>query len=494
MNIAASFDQATQRWPERVIQILGDTEITYTAQRNRAAGLASALRAAGVAAGDRVACIVPNCLEFTDLFFACASIPCTLVPIDANLTAAEVAAIVDDVAPRLLTAAPGAQPLLDAAREACGHAKAVPFKTLLAMGDAAATYRIPDHAPQDLALILYTSGTVGGSKGVMLSYDNLAYSPNAMLERFSDVRDEFILGLPVPISHIIGPLYLLALIQTGGTLVIMERFAPRRFLEELERHHVTITALVPPMIQALMQLRDWQQFPLHSLRYMLSFGAMASQEVLKSFIARFPNVEFSTGYGLTETAPLLTLVPKQPPAEKFGSVGLPLPTAEIRIAGDDNQPLPAGEVGEIIARGPMLMRGYWRNQDATDAVIRDEWFHTGDVGYVDDDGYLFIVGRTKDIINVAGLKVFAPEVEDVLYAHPAVGEVAVIAARGRLKGEVVKAVVKLRDDTDATEQQLIDHCRARLAEFKVPRLIEFRAEPLPRSRTGKINKEALKNP
>lgn len=494
MNFAELLNKAATTWPRRVALIQGDLEIDFLELRQRAARFAAAVRDQGAGPGDRIAMIMPNCVEFAEAFFGAAAVPCTLVPIDANLKATEVADIVRDVMPRLVTAAPAASTLFAEVEPLVASVtRPLAYEKLLrAVPATEREFGVPEIDPNATAMVLYTSGTVGGSKGVMLSYDNLGYSPDALLEWLPGLADNFIGGLAVPISHIAGPLFCTCVVLCGGTLVIMERFAPQRFLAECERTGVTFTALVPPMIQAVLQVREWQKYPLTKMRYGCSFGAMASQEVLNNFAARYPNFAVATGYGLTETGPLLTLAPVDAPAEKFGALGKTIKLAEVRIRDTDGTDLPAEATGEIVARGPMLMQGYWGRPDTTAEVVRDGWFYTGDVGKFDKDGYLWIQGRIKDIINVAGLKVFAPEVEDVLYAHPAVEEVAVIAETGGLKGEAVKAVVKLKEAASVTKQALIDHCRGRLAEYKVPRHIELRDQPLPRSRTGKINKEALK--
>ena len=492
MNFAEVLEQAAERWPKRTALVMGETELSYADLIERAAAIAAGLKAQRLRPGDRFAFIAPNCIEFAEVFFGSAAVPAVLVPIDGNLKANEIADILADVKPVLISAAPSAQGLLDevVALPNCAT-RAIGYEDLAesaGLGD----FKVPVIDADATALILYTSGTVGGSKGVMLSYGNMDYSPQAMLEGFKGLADDYVAGLAVPISHIAGPMLCLTAAMCGGSLVILERFVPHRFLAECERTGVTFTALVPPMIQALLQVKEWEKFPLKKMRFGCSFGAMASMEVLNNFASRYPHFDVTTGYGLTETAPLVALVPSGTPIEKFGTLGKRLPFAEIRILDDAGKDLPADETGEIVVRGPMLMQGYWGKPEATAEVIRDGWFHTGDVGKFDADDYLWIQGRMKDIINVAGLKVFAPEIEDVLYGHPAIEEVAVIAAAGGIKGETVKAVVKLKDGVTVSEQDLMAYCREQMADFKVPRQIEFRDQPLPRSRTGKLNKEALK--
>jgi acyl-CoA synthetase (AMP-forming)/AMP-acid ligase II len=244
------------------------------------------------------------------------------------------------------------------------------------------------------------------------------------------------------------------------------------------------------MAHALLHTRGSHQWP--RMKHLCTFGMTASPEMLHQLHARWPHIGLASGYGLTETGPLVVLGPPVFPPEKYGAVGKRLPYAGVRIVDDEGRDLPAGESGEVWLSGPSLMQGYWRRPELTAQMMPDGWFRTGDIGMFDADGYLWIQGRKKDVINVAGLKVYAPEVEDVIYKHPAVAEVAVIGVTGGLKGEAVKAVVVPKAGAALTAADVIEHCRALLADYKVPRQVDIRAEDLPRSRTGKINKEVLR--
>jgi long-chain acyl-CoA synthetase len=323
----------------------------------------------------------------------------------------------------------------------------------------------------------------------MLSHDALTHSMQAMIDVFG-IGPGDVYGLAVPMSHISGPMLLGTAMRSGMALLLFERFVPSRFLDDAERHGMTLSHMVPPMAHALLHNRGAHR--LEHMKYLCTFGMTASPEMLHQFHARWPHIGLASGYGLTETGPLVALGPATFPGDKFGAVGKQLDYAGIRLVEDDGSDAPAGDSGEVWLSGPSLMQGYWRRPELTAEMMPDGWFRTGDIGMFDADGYLWIQGRKKDVINVAGLKVYAPEVEDAIYKHPAVAEVAVLGVIGGLKGEAVKAVVVPKEDTTLTASDIVEHCRSLLADYKVPRQVEIRPESLPRSRTGKINKEALR--
>ena len=491
MNIPATLVRAVERSAEAPALIFNGQTANFRELSERSARWQSALREAGVGLKDRVAVLLPNGLTFADAYFGVLGTGAVFVPLDPNLKSDEISAILADVEPRLLVVDAGFE---DTARQALERGELdLPVYRVEAFIDSASSarpYAVPDVADDAVAAILYTSGTVGGPKGVILTADNLSWSPRAMGERFG-VGPQDLYAFAVPMSHISGPLLLQVSVDFGMPLLIFERFHPQQFLDLCNRHGVTLTHLVPPMIGALAQTRDPEKFPLKAMRSMLTFGMIAAPEILQRFRNHWPHIGISTGYGLTETGPLVTLAPPILPDDKIGSVGPRVDYAETLII-DDGKPVPDGESGEIVTRGPNVTPGYWRQPELSADMIRDGWFHTGDIGRFDEDGYLWILGRTKDIINVAGLKVYAPEVEDVIYRHPDVAEVAVVGVSGGLKGERVKAVVVRREGSRLENWQVTEHCRALLADYKVPRIVEVRDEPLPRSRTGKINKEPLK--
>lgn len=490
MNIAHELTDAAARWPDGAALLFNEERITFAALRQRAGHWQDSLTRLGVTAGDRIAMLLPNGPDFAYGYYATVALGAVFVPLDPVLKADELAEILADLEPRLLVVANDS---LDAAREALAiKGDGLPVHTVADVeraGGAAPFAPVGLDALTTTAVVLYTSGTVGGPKGVALSHDALTHSMQAMIEVLS-VTPRDVYGLAVPMSHISGPMLLGVTMRSGMALLLFDRFVPSRFLDAVERHGMTLAHMVPPMAHALLHSRSEHQLP--SFRTLLTFGMTASPEMLHQFHARWPHIGLASGYGLTETGPLVVLGPAAFPPEKYGAVGHRLPYAGVRIVDDEGADLPAGDSGEVWLSGPSLMQGYWRRPELTAEMMPDGWFRTGDIGMFDADGYLWIQGRKKDVINVAGLKVYAPEVEDAIYKHPAVAEVAVIGVTGGLKGEAVKAVVVPKAGAALTAADVVEHCRALLADYKVPRQVDIRAEDLPRSRTGKINKEVLR--
>jgi len=490
MNIAQELTDAARRWPDATAILFNDQTLSFAELARRAGRWQDGLQRLGVRAGDRVAMLLPNGPEFSDGYYATVALGAVFVPLDPVLKADELAEILADLQPRLLVVANDNEA---AAREAL----AVKSDTLdlYTVADVEQTGRPAPLAPGDVnvitttAVVLYTSGTVGGPKGVMLSHDALTHSMHAMIDIFG-VGPGAVYGLAVPMSHISGPMLLGVAMRSGMTLLLFDRFVPSRFLDEAERHGMSIAHMVPPMAHALLHTRGEHRLP--QFKYLLTFGMTASPEMLHQFHARWPHIGLASGFGLTETGPLVVLGPAVFPPEKFGAVGHRLAYAGVRIVDDEGHDVPAGDSGEVWLSGPSLMQGYFRRPALTAEMMPDGWFRTGDIGMFDADGYLWIQGRKKDVINVAGLKVYAPEVEDAIYKHPQVAEVAVIGITGGLKGEAVKAVVVPKPGAALVASDIVDHCRGLLADYKVPRQVDIRPEPLPRSRTGKINKEALR--
>ncbi|HEY0675824.1 MAG TPA: AMP-binding protein [Immundisolibacter sp.] len=490
MNIAHELTDAAGRWPDGTALLFNDQAISFAALAQSAGCWQDGLQRLGAGSGDRIAMLLPNSPEFAYGYYATVALGAVFVPLDPVLKADELAEILTDLQPRLLVVANGSEALAREALAAKGGTVG-----LYTVADVEQTARPAPLAPQALdalattAVVLYTSGTVGGPKGVMLSHDALTHSMHAMIDVLQ-MKPGDVYGLPVPMSHISGPMLLGTALRSGMALLLFDRFVPSRFLDEAERHGMTLTHMVPPMAHALLHSRGAHR--LETLRSLITFGMTASTEMLHQFHARWPHIGLSSGYGLTETGPLVVLGPATFPPEKFGAVGQRLPYAGVRIVDDEGHDLPVGDSGEVWLSGPSLMQGYFRRPALTAEMMPDGWFRTGDIGMFDADGYLWIQGRKKDVINVAGLKVYAPEVEDAIYKHPDVAEVAVIGVAGGLKGEAVKAVVVPKPGATLTAGDIVDHCRGLLADYKLPRQVTIREESLPRSRTGKINKEALR--
>jgi long-chain acyl-CoA synthetase len=348
-----------------------------------------------------------------------------------------------------------------------------------------------DPVEDDLALIQYTSGTTASPKGAMLTHGNLLANLEQaqQVEALAQIEDDIVL-LVLPLFHIYGLNVALNLtIRVGGTGVLMERFDPAGALSLIKEHGVTILPGAPPMYYSWLELPDAEPTALSSVRLAVSGAAPLSAEILESFRVRFA-VTIWEGYGLTEAAPSVSSNAVGSRAKPW-SVGLPLPGVEVRLIDGDGADVDEEDPGELLVRGPNVFRGYWGRAEETEAVFIDRWLRTGDVAYRDEEGYLFLVDRTKDLIIVSGFNVYPKEVEDALVAHPEIEEAAVVAVPDPRTGEAVKAFVVVARGSTLTPEEVVQHVERSLARFKVPREVELVAE-LPKHPTGKVLRRALR--
>jgi long-chain acyl-CoA synthetase len=343
----------------------------------------------------------------------------------------------------------------------------------------------------DLACLPYTSGTTGKPKGAMLTHGNLMANLEQMhrVPLLSEAETDVVL-LVLPMFHIYALNVSLGLtFRVGATAVLQERFDPVASLDAIERHHITVVFGAPPMFVAWLSTPNVESRDLSSVRLAVSGAAPLPGPVLDDFRRRL-GVTIWEGYGLTETAPGVTSNAMGAEA-KPGSIGKPLPDIELRLVDEQGDEVEDGDPGEIVLRGPNVFRGYWHDEAATAEAMRGGWFHTGDVAYEDEDGYLFLVDRKKDLIIVSGFNVYPREVEEALYRHPKVAEAAVVGIPHPYTGEAVKAVIVLKPGQSATEEEIIEFCKRSLARFKCPQVVEF-VDKLPHTDTGKILRRALR--
>ncbi|MGH3370316.1 MAG: AMP-binding protein, partial [Nocardioidaceae bacterium] len=355
---------------------------------------------------------------------------------------------------------------------------------------ADATLRARDLDRDAVAAVLYTSATTGRPKGVMLTHANVLSNAYATVHHLRMTRDDR--GLcALPLFHCFGQNFIMnALVAAGGTLVLHERFVPADFLGAIARHRITILYAVPTMYILFLsgEARDLRAHDLSSVRLSFSAAAMLPADVEARWRAA-TGLPISQGYGLTECSPFATYNHER--AHRSGSVGTPIENVEVRVVDEHDGEVPDGTLGEIVIRGPNVMKGYLGKPEDTAQTLRGGWLHSGDIGYRDDDGYFYVVDRVKDMINVSGFKVYPREVEEVLFGHPAVREVAVLGMPDSVKGEAVRACVVVREGQTVTADELITLCRERIAAYKVPAVVEFFAT-LPTSPTGKILKKDLR--
>ena len=485
-----------------------DRERSWEEMRDRVARLAAGLRALDVAPGDRVAILALNSDRYLEYYFAVWWAGAAVVPMNTRWSAPENAYALKDAGARVLFVDDAFAPMLPAMTED------LEIETLIFTGEGEAPagaldYEtlIADHAPcedaerggADLAGLYYTGGTTGFPKGVMLSqqalwFNNLSVSSGATY-------------LPGDVYMHIGPMFHLAdgafsgaASAAGLTHTYLPIFDPPRVMELIEREQVTHTLMVPTMLGMLATHPDFDPQRLRSLR-IVAYGASPMPEgLMHKLLEVLPNISWMQGYGQTELAPIVSILAAEnhtltgPMAGKLRSAGRAAPGVEVRICDDDGRDLPNGEVGEIVARSPGSMLGYWNRPEQTEATLSNGWVRTGDGAYRDDDGFIFIVDRLKDMIVSGGENVFSAEVENAVSTHPAVAAVSVIGIPDPQWGEAVHAIVILRDGQVASEAELIEHTKPLIANYKRPRSISFRTEPFPLSGAGKILKIELRKP
>jgi acyl-CoA synthetase (AMP-forming)/AMP-acid ligase II len=322
----------------------------------------------------------------------------------------------------------------------------------------------------------------------LLNYRHLGAAPAAM-EFFVDLTPADVKLSALPLSHGGGLVYLQNCIFYGITLVLMERFIPVEYLKNIEKYKVTCFHMVPSMYYALLHLKEFEKYDLSSLRWVNIFGAPNSPDAIRRFKTYCPNAKLLNGWGLTETNAPNIVTPMG--SEKIESIGRPAPWISVRLVDDDDKEVGEGEIGEIVLKSWVVMDGYYKDTALTAEVLRDGWFHTGDLGRRDKEGMYYIAGRKKDMVKVSGQIVFPAEIEEAIHKHPSVAEVGVIGVSDALRGEVLKAFVVLKAGVSLTDQDVKQFCRQHLAHFKIPHTVVF-AEALPKTRTGKIDKAALR--
>ena len=466
-----------------------DNRRTYAELGSRCRRMAGALRAQGLVPGDRVGVIGLNSDRYLELYLGIPAAGFVLVPVNSRLAAAEMRAILADAGVSILFADadyPGAADV--------EHVLTMPgdYEDLIASASEASEGYEP--AENDLAALFYTSGTTGAAKGAMHTHRTLVASALHFMATWPfDRQTRWLIASPM--FHTGGIIGTLATVWAGGTHVIMPRFDPDLAVDLIEREAVTHTLLVPTMLAAAADAQLARPRDASTLRYLSHGASPISAETLRKARKAFPGAELLHVYGTTEATPITTLLPHEElviDTPRVRSCGQPATGVEVRITDGEGQDVPAGTIGEVLVRSASVMAGYWQKPGATAGVMRGDWYLTGDLGYRDDEGYLFLVDRAKDMIVSGGENIYSTEVEDALASHPAVQEVAVFGVPDPRWGESVYAVVSVRQPV--TAEELVAHCRQRIAGFKMPRHVELLTEPLPKSASGKILKRELREP
>jgi len=497
LNLASLLEDSATRWPTRDAVVCGDTRLNYAdldAATNRVANL---LVTAGIQPGDRVALSCTNIPQFPIIYYGILKAGAVVVPMNVLLKAREIAYHLTDSSAKAYFCFEGGPglPLGEEGRAGfdrapdCAHFFPITSTLNGFLADASPVFESVPVSATDTAVILYTSGTTGTPKGAELTHANMVLNALTCHRLFGTVENEVHL-VALPLFHSFGQTCSLnCAIRAGGTLTLLPRFDPAKALEIIGRDRVTVFLGVPTMYSAMLHDPSADTADTACLEFCGSGGAAMPVEIMKAFEEKF-GCKVLEGYGLSETSPVASF--NHPDKErKAGSIGTPIEGVEMKVVDDDDNDVEQGEVGEIAIKGHNVMKGYWKRPEATAEAMKDGWFATGDIATRDADGYYFIVDRKKDMIIRGGYNVYPREVEEVLYAHAAIAEAAVIGIEHPTHGEEVKAVVVLKIGASATEQEIIDHCREHLAAYKYPRVVEFREE-LPKTATGKILKRELR--
>jgi fatty-acyl-CoA synthase len=499
MSWVSVLEHHATRTPDHPIAVYGSETVTYAEMGARTAALAGGLYARGVRAGDVVALLSYNCTEFLETIFAANYLGAVAMPVNWRLAAPELRYILDHSEARALVCD---EELVDLANDATTNMEREIVKVCVpgapaggwtALADLRTEDYIPERVPapgDHLHRLMYTSGTTGRPKGVMITHANLAWKNYAHITEFGFTSAD--IGLACgPLCHV-GALDLITttMIAVGATTIIHRAFDAARVVDEIEKSRVTAVWTAPAMVRAILDVPGIETRDLSSVRLIIAGGEKMPIPFIERLRTTFPSAWFADAYGLTETVSGDTFLDRESTVSKLGSVGRTCQYLELDIWDDDGASVPAGERGEVVLRGPKVFRGYWRDPDATAAAFAGEWFHTGDIGTKDADGYVYIVDRLKDMIVSGGENIASSEVERVLYEHEAVVEVAVVGRPDDRWGEVPVAYVVSNSDT-TTPEELIEHCRGQLAKFKVPKAVVFVGE-LPRNPSGKVLKRELR--
>jgi long-chain acyl-CoA synthetase len=496
VTVTHLLEDGAAKFGDKTFILSDDEEYSYQAIRDSAARVATNLGKRGVGSGDKVVLLMGNCLEFVYMFLGLGRIGAVAVPINPMLKPEEIAYIANNSDAETLITIPEFASFIPQVGQAVPQ-----IKRMFVLGDAVDgaesfdallepvdSERAIACKPEDDAALIYTSGTTGNPKGVILTHRN--YTANAgMIKQVTSMTSDDRFFLVLPLFHVNSQVVsLLAPMTAGADLLLMKKFNPFGILPMIERHRPTIMSGVPTIYNVMCRMPNAEAFDVSSIRFFVSGAAPMPEETYKA-TQRVLKRPLIMGYGLSEaTCASAAADPNEP--IKPDSVGTPLRYTLIRIVGEDGIDVPIGDVGEIWTAGPTVMKGYYKNPEATEEVIKGGWLRTGDLARFDEDGYLYIVGRAKDMIIRGGQNVYPQQVESVISRLPEVEESCVVGVEEPRWGQEVLAVIKLAEGSSLTEREIMDFCRQHLAGYKCPKIVRFTDE-LPKTATGKIRKVAV---
>ena len=508
MYLTQGLRRTAQIRPRGQSTVFGTRRRVWSETADRVARVAGGLSEAGVRRGDRVAILALNSDRYLELLYAIPWLGAAMVPVNTRLATPEVRYILEDSGPRVLFVDGDTRLHAEALARQMPTVEAVfyladgaPPTGMRPYEELAAAPAIPDAGAggDTLAGLFYTGGTTGKSKGVMLSHNNLVWHAMNMIAGIHYDQDTTYLH-SAPIFHLADGAQTFAVTICAGCHVFVPRFDADDCLKTMEQANVTHVVYVPTMINMLVNHPKVGDFDLSSLHKIVYGASPMPEGLLRTALQVLPNCQFVHCYGMTEAAPVVTMLPPRyatldgPYAGRLKSCGLAVHTAELKIVDENRHEVPRGTIGEVAANGPTIMLGYWNKPDETAAVLKDGWYYSGDAAYMDDEGFVFIVDRLKDMIISGGENVYSAEVEHAISLMPGVAEVAVIGIPDTKWGESVHAIIVPRAGADLTAQAVIAHCRAQIAGYKCPRSVEFRDTPLPLSGAAKVLKRELREP
>jgi long-chain acyl-CoA synthetase len=482
-----------QRRPNHEAIVCGDRRITYGELERRTNRIANALRARGTKAGDRVALLLGNGIGWPELCLGAIKCGALVVPVSTRLTHQEVAHILRDGEVNTFVYGDAQRSVAEDA--AAGLATdALAEDDVYALAGDAGEEPPPIVSPEpDECMIIYTSGTTGAAKGALTTHANLLLVAFINNLQYGLRADDRIL-VTTHFAHRTAIARLWNTLTLGATLVIMPRFDAAETLATIERERITVTGLVPTIARMMLDALDGDAGRYVTLRMMISVGETFPVELKRRLFEKLPHIELNAAFGMTEAYGMAVLTSEYQ-VSHAAAAGLPVPGVEVRIIDDAGNDVPCGEVGEVVVRSGapgqwLTMSGYYKDPEATAQALRDGWMHTGDMGRFDADGFLYVVDRKKDMILSGALNIYSKEVENAILSHPAVRDAAVVGMPDATFGEAVAAFVELRPDREATEAEIVEHCRERIASYKKPKRVFF--EALPRNTQGKVLKHELR--
>lgn len=507
ISVSNLLEKAADRWPDSPAVTYEGRTFTWSQTSDRCQRLAWALAGLGVGKGHRVAYLGYNSPSCFELFFASPMVGAITVPVNFRLSLGEMFDCISDAEPTVLIVDPHhteqaraisrEYPSLAVVACAAQSDTTDSFLSYEGLLAGAKTTELQPSGNDDTLIIFYTGGTTGRAKGVMLTHINLFTNALGGIPLYRMVERETHL-LAGPMFHTAAGSRVYTATMMGTHTVILSRFDVLEMMQAVERHRINTMQVVPTMLQMMFEHPRFTEFDLSSLR-MITYGASPMPvALLEKALKLLPAVSFAQSYGMTEASPVVTVLDGDDHSldvarlPRLESVGRPVFHNHLKIVGANGQALGIGEVGEIAVKGANIMKGYWRAPQQTADVLRNGWYHTGDSGYLDEDGYLFLAGRIKDMVVSGGENVYPIEIENILSRHPDIAECAVIGVPHEKWGESVHAVVRLSGSAVASEQSIIDYCRERIAHYKCPTGVTFMDRPLPVSTVNKVLKSELK--